>query len=221
MRKALVTFATPNYADFLDIARPSFVAYAKAHGYAYLEAQAAQLDFTRPPSWSKVPVLLDALATYDAALWVDCDAVIVDGSQDIAAVVRPDAWQAMALHHTHKGLDLGEVPSCGTWFVRKAMIPVLQEAWQMTQYLHHPWWEQAALHQLLGYVHNGAAIFPVRRGPETELRRHTHFLPYAWASVDYDNANAQARVMHVPGVMTHNERLRTLASWAERAVRHE
>lgn len=220
MSKALVTFATGEYVKFLDIARPSFVAYAKRHGYDYCEITEGDsaLDPTRPASWSKVPVLLRALETHDAALWVDCDAVIVDSSEDIADHVPVAAWQGMALHHTHRGFDMGELPSCGTWFVRKAMIPVLQQVWSMTQYIDTMWWEQAAMHELLGYVRNGAAVFPVRRGEETELRRNTHFLPYEWAHTEFLDTSVQPRIMHVPGTAPMALRLATMRAWAERVL---
>jgi hypothetical protein len=220
MTKAFVTFAIGKYAAFLDIARPSFAAYAERHGYDYIEVGEADsvLDASRPPSWSKVPVLLRALETHDAALWVDCDAVIVDGTEDIAAHVPSEAWQGMTLHHTHRGFDMGELPSCGTWFVRVAMIPVLQQAWGMTHYIDTMWWEQAAMHELLGYVRNGDAVFPVRRGEETELRRNTHFLPYDWAHTEFTDIHAQPRVMHVPTTMPFETRVAMMQYWANRAT---
>jgi hypothetical protein len=217
MSKALVTFATGTYTAFLDIARPSFMAYAERHGYDYIESSTLVIP-ERPPSWSKIPVLLNALATHDAALWIDCDAVIVDGTEDIANCVPTDAWQAMALHHTHRGFDMGELPVTGTWFVRKPMIPVLAQMWGMAQYTNALWWEQAAMHELLGYYQSGEAVFPVRKGPETELRRNTHFLEEKWTCAEYAYTLAVPRIMHVPSTDTFEHRLCYMRFWAERAL---
>lgn len=217
MSKALVTFATGTYSAFLDIARPSFLAYAERHGYDFSESSSLAVA-ERPPSWSKIPVLLDALKTHDAALWIDCDAVIVDGTEDIAATVPTDAWQAVALHHTHRGFDMGELPATGTWFVCKPMIPVLKQAWEMTEYINALWWEQAAIHELMGYYKNGEAVFPVRKGPETELRRNTHFLEEEWTCAEYSYTLATPRIMHVPSTDTFDHRLCYMRFWAERAL---
>lgn len=229
MNKAFVTFGLGQYAHYLDIVRPGFVAYAKHFGYDYIEVNSLDgimpltgVDlFDRPLSWGKVPVLLRTLASYDAALWVDCDAVIVDGAEDVAAHVPDDAWQAMVAHRVHQGFVMGEVPACGMWFLRPPMIAHLQEMWTMTRYIDHVWWEQAAMHELLGYEYNGAGIFPVRRTHETTLYRHTHFLPVEWDSIDYHDPGAEVKIMHVPGIVPHEERLHTLRRWAIRAGYHD
>lgn len=218
MSKALVTFAVGDYTQFLDIARPSFAAYAERHGYDYVESNCLVVA-ERPPSWSKLPVLLKALETHDAALWIDCDAVIVDGTEDIAACVPDAAWQGMAIHHTHSGQNLGESPSCGTWFVRRPMIPVLQQAWAMTEYVDHLWWEQAAMHELLGFYRNGEAVYPVRRGAETELRRNTYFLEDDWSCTDFMDRKARPRIMHVPGNTMFQMRLAGMFYWAYQATK--
>lgn len=216
MTKALVTMAVGLHREYLEVTRPSLAAYAARHGYAFVEAE--QAAESRSPSWSKVPILLSLLASYDDVLWVDCDVVIVDSSLDLAAHVPPDAWQAMAIHRRHIDFDMGEVPSCGLWLARPPLSDTLRAMWEMTQYIDHPWWEQAAMHHLLGYTHNGAGIFPVRRGEETELRHRTHFLPDWWHSIDYHDDAAETMAIHVPSVMPHAERLTVLRRWAERAA---
>lgn len=214
MSKALVTLATGQHLECLDVARPGFVRYAERHGYVYIEAHEA--DENRPPSWTKVQLLLDALQQHEMALWLDADVVIVQGCHDMAQAVSEDAWQAMVIHTVHLGFDMGVVPSCGVWLVRKPMQPILEQVWQMTQYLHHPWWEQAAMHELLGYVHNRQKIFPVRASESTPLRERTHFLPEVWNSVDMKNPNAAPYFMHMAG-LKHQERMRYMRYWQARS----
>jgi len=214
MSKALVTFGVGPHASVLALSRPLFQAYAARHGYAYVEPQL--VPASRPPSWWKVHYLAHLLQTHEQVLWLDADVVIVEGRECLAATVPPDAWQAMVIHRTHLGFDMGEVPSCGVWLVRRPMLPLLRQVWEMTGYLAHPWWEQAALHELLGYTHNGSDIFPVRHEHATALYQRTHFLDERWNSVEMRNPHADACLMHMAG-LAHAERLERMREWAGRA----
>lgn len=214
MSKALVTLGMGNHARYLDISRPLFIDYAARHGYDYFETQ--DVDPSRPLSWSKIPFVRAMLLTHDDVLWIDCDTVIVEPSEDIADSVPPDAWQAITRHRTFRGVALGEVPSCGVWLVRRPMLLVLDQMWGLTDYIDHPWWEQAALHELLGYASLGDGLNPVQRIEETELFHHTHFLPVTWNSLEFYDPNAFARIMHVPGVVPHEQRLEAMRFWVKR-----
>lgn len=214
MTKALATLATGQHTEYLDLSRPLFEEYAARHGYAYCESNSTPVG--RPASWGKLPLMGDLLDDYDEVLWIDCDTVIVEPSEDIAAFVPAEAWQGITLHRAFRDLYLGEVPSCGVWLVRRPMIAVLEQLWGMTHYLDHPWWEQAALHELLGYVSVGDDLNPVRRVRDTELYQHTHFLPPTWNSLEFENPNAFARIMHMPGVVAHEKRLEAMRFWVGR-----
>ena len=116
-----------------------------------------------------MPSLIAALQDYEEALFVGSDIVIVDPSDDVP--IEPDAWQALVEHHTGDGV----VPNADMWYVRRPMIPLLEQMWGMTQYIQHGWWEQRALHDLMGYRGR-----PVKRVAETELYRRTTFLDPGW-----------------------------------------
>ena len=170
MSKALVTFATGTHVEYLDIARPSFKAYAALHGYDYIEP--APFQPKRPPPWYKIPLLRQALDTYDEAVFIGADLVIMDGRQDFAESVPAEAWQAMVRHATGDG----DVPNDDMWLVRKPMIPILDTIWRMDKWLNHGWWEQAALLELMGYH----VIQPTHLIEPTELYQRTHWLDNCW-----------------------------------------
>jgi hypothetical protein len=201
VRRALVTLATGPHQELLDIAWPSFEAFADTHDYELIEADTQSV---RAPSWWKVPVLADLLTEYGEVLWVDADVVIVDPSEDLQ--VPSDAWHALVAHHTNDG----EVPNCGVWLVRRPFLPVLNRIWRMTQYLDHPWWEQAALCELLGYC--GSPLFAPRMN---DLLEHTHFLGLEWnVHINDKRPVDHPRFLHAT---MHPDRAGVMREWAAAA----
>lgn len=202
--KALVTFATGPHEELLEIAMPSFKAFAERHGY---EVVTPELDCTRPVSWWKVPSLTACLdAGYSEALWVDADIVIVDSSEDLE--VPEDAWQALVEHHTGDG----DVPNCGVWFVREEMRPWLDKLWRMSQHTHSGWWEQEAMLELLGYDLRR----PCRHVADTELYERTHFLDGEWNHHRWDTPGPEhVRFAHAS---MYEDRAAVMREWADSVV---
>ncbi len=126
---------------------------------------------------------------------MDADMVIVDPSEDLD--VPDGAWQALVAHHTNDG----EVPNCGFWLVRQPMRDVLQAAWAMTGYLTHPWWEQAAIVELMGYQGQ-----PLALAQPTDLYEATHFLGAEWNDHLHDSGR------------TDSPRVRHATMWPDRAA---
>lgn len=178
--KAIVTFGTGPAKELLAIAEPTFREYADRHGYELLVYD--DIPDLRPPSWFKVRAMIQALRDHEEVLWLDADVLILDDEKDLADEVPADAWQAMVIHHTPDG----EVPNHGVWFARTPMVPVLERIWTMTDYLRHPWWEQAAGCELLGY---NPWLRPMVRRADTPLLARTCFLGTEWNSHRDDEAD--------------------------------
>lgn len=202
MKRALVTMASGPHVELLDIARPSFQAFAGEHGYDYLEAEPP--DSPRAPSWLKVPILKAALEQgYGEALWIDADCVITDMSEDTH--VPKWAWQALVEHHTGDG----KVPNCGVWLVRQPMLPILDRIWSMTSYLNHGWWEQAAMHELLGYQGR-----PVMHTTDTDLFRCTWFLGPEWNRHPWDSRPLEGKPARISHATMWPDRAKIMRQWA-------
>ena len=157
-------------------------------------------------------MLRDALASHDVVLWIDADAVIVDGTRDIADEPAPDRFLGLVRH--------GEVPNTGVMLLRAGNLArdLLDRTWSATRLIHHPWWENAALLDALGYDLPGALepglrgrgqrlaarlagreprrFRPARASPFTE---GTQFLPLEWNSV-YLHQAGRPRIVHCLGV---------------------
>lgn len=204
LKRAIATFGVGKCAAMLNIARPSFRAFANKHGYDLIATTKVGLE--RPPAWYKLPMLQDLLADYDEVLWLDSDTVIVDGCEDVC--VPSESWQALVVQRTYEG----EIPNLGIWLVRRAMLPYLQRAWELEVYIHHPWWENAAVMALMGYD----PVPPVKAGTPTELSKHTYRLNNSWNATPLDQwAVSPPRIQHIATCYTNV--LETMAGWAESA----
>lgn len=149
---------------------PLIHAYAIKHGAA---CGCANLAGERPPSWMKVQAIRQALETHDRVAWIDADVVIVDDSENICARLGNN-WQALVEHQTECGL----VPNCGVWVLSRQMLPVLDDVWREERFLHHWWWEQAAVLEQMGYRVTDQPTSTLDK--PTTLYRLTTFLSSEW-----------------------------------------
>jgi len=187
---------------------PLMAAYAKRHGHDF---RTVGLDGERPASWDKLPAMYAALRSYDVVAWLDVDVVVAWPGADIIAELQPGKSQAVVEHLT----ECGRVPNCGVWVVARAMQPTLRQAWaEGSAFVDHPWWEQAAIMLLMGYV--------VEPGPHgkldspTTLYEQTTFLRPEWNHHPGDiNKPDKPYFVHVT---QYNDRLKLIATLAKIAA---
>jgi hypothetical protein len=140
--RAIVTYAADAHEELLDVALPTYLAFAERHGYQLFVGEKLT---DLPPAWNKIPILLNALASHEEVVWLDCDLVIVDPSEDFPPFNTK--LHSMVRHFE----DLSEVPNSGVWRLRRGMEPLLEKMLDLHVFTNHGWWEQAALMTLMGY----------------------------------------------------------------------
>lgn len=198
MSKALCSIGAGAHEALLAVSEPTFRAYADRHGYDLVTTTEA--DPARPPAWAKVPLIRDTLDTYDLVVWIDADAVIVDDREDIAGALVPDAQLALVRHRREDVL----IPNTGVmvWRAGEFARGLLDRMWSSTRFLDHPWWENAALLDALGYD------FPRFNRLDRVLRRRfraaqpvpgVQFLPGEW-NWSYLDRSENPRIVHCLGV---------------------
>ena len=98
----------------------------------------------------KLRLVARLLDDYDLVFWVDSDAVITQIDVDVADLLPAEAMIGMVAHSTPEGR---EIPNAGVFVCRstRTMRRLIADAWACTQYIHHKWWENAAICRLLGY----------------------------------------------------------------------
>jgi hypothetical protein len=185
-------------APILSVTLPTFNDFADRHGYEIVVGR--EDAGGRPTSWAKIQMLRRLLHTYDEVLWLDADVVILDGSLDISAQVPDTAWQALVEardgFHRH--------PNLGVWYLRatKKAQAFLDTVWASSAYIDHPWWENAAVMDLLGFE-----VFP-GRGPvrESVWMNGTAWLPQEWNTLVGMHGLARTRFRHY-AAQTNQHRL--------------
>jgi hypothetical protein len=191
MEKALCSIGFGPYEPLLDMSSPTFVAYAERHDYD-LVLRTRVPDDDRPIPWAKVPLLLELLESYELVVWIDADAIIVDGTCDLADEVRTDRWMYLSRMRTPEGL----VPNTGVWMFTQGPESknFLEAVYARAAFLHHKWWENAAVIDLLGYQFD-----PVRPGAENDFTAGVSYLDRTWNSIGADPA-PNPRIKHYCGL---------------------
>lgn len=155
-------------ADFrarLAAALAAKAAYARRHGYVYLEAHEEVWDRDRPIAWSKVRFLLSILERVPdgTIVWLsDADVLITNPELRVEDHVLP-------IFPAGKGLMMsmdacGHVNS-GNVFMRNS--PWLRDFWRRVDaardLTYHIWWENAAMIRILEESAADAAMIEVSR----------------------------------------------------------
>jgi hypothetical protein len=138
-------------------------------------------------------LLRSLLDRYETVIWIDCDAVICDARISILEVLDPSRPMHLVAHRYEGRV----VPNTGVWVVRRTpeALELLEALWSCHDLVHHRWWENAALMEVIGFeVREDSCAY---RGP-TRYSHLVGFLGTEWNSIRQDRA-PEPRIMHYPG----------------------
>ena len=172
MKDLLITgWCGTKFAMMASRTVPLMHQYADKHGMAFA---VQNLEGPKPPSWGTVVYMIAGLHLYDRVLWLDSDVVVVRSDVNLFDEAGDGFAQAMVEHTTADGA----IPNCGVWAVTQEMLGTLQMIDNSERHRHHPWWEQAAILELMGYeVTNTPTATLVAKTP---LYDRTKFLSSQW-----------------------------------------
>lgn len=197
------------FAAIRKITWPRLSAYAAKHGMDFFTDDLPPA-VKRPPSWKKLIVIAHGLAHRETVVWVDADVYVLNFVDNILSGVPDDAWQAMVRHQTNEG----DVPNAGVWVVRRPMLPYLLAAAMRDDCVNHPWWEQGALHGMMGFVFTQTGNAHVS---STILYQKTHWLDESFNVCRYTPPGVKQNWLHACGLVTN--RLEAIQEW-DRAAAH-
>lgn len=141
----LLTSYTPNIADYGAISAENKRAYAERHGYGF-RAVTEGFDPNRPPAWSKIRFIADALGEYRHVFWTDADALIMNPEVRLETFVESGA----DIHITRALTPYPHIQT-GNFLVTRSPYArfFLWATWNATAFIHHSTWEQAAMIYLM------------------------------------------------------------------------
>lgn len=210
MKPIIVTASEgEEFAVIRKITWPRLHAYAKKHGMEFYWDDMPR-GTPRPPSWKKLTFIAHALSQADTVIWVDADVYVLNFLDDILAGVPDTAWQAMVRHQTNEG----DVPNAGVWVVRRPMLMYLMAAAMSDHLINHPWWEQAAIHAMMGFEYGDDGNRHVR---STLLYERTHWLDESFNVCRYTPPTVTQNWLHACGYVT--DRLETIKEWDRAAAK--
>ena len=192
-RKVLCSIGAGPHEELLKLSGATFEIFAERHGYD-LDLRTTLADKARPAAWSKLVLIRGLLSTHDTVLWVDADAAIVDVTRDIADDMNGQYLGLVAHHY-----DNQVIPNSGVMLLNRSRLTnkFLERAWNATRWIDHPWWENAAILELMGHeVGDGPG--PVTMKSPTKFYREAALLGKEWNSITIDEA-AHPRIRHYPG----------------------
>lgn len=148
--RVICSLATGPHLDYLAVSGSAMVEYARRWGWDLI-LSAEDLAHGRPPAWGKVRLIRAMLDLYDWVLWLDADAIFVDSFFDVTDTVRPGKDLYLVEHRW--GSPVQHVPNAGVMLVRSSdwSRMLFDRIWEAESVISHPWWDNAALMQIIGY----------------------------------------------------------------------
>lgn len=204
----MCSLAAGPYTELFEITRPSFESFAVHHGRDLVVGH-DDVAGERPPGWGKLALVRELLDHYAEVVWIDADAVIVDGRDDPCQFldrVRPIGVS----FHRYDGM---EIPNLGVMALRSCTWTkrLVERMWQ-TPLGEHPWMDNASFLTLMGYELDHPSRV-TRRTTPTSLR--VRELDLTWNSTPQCPAR-RPRIEHFPA-LAHEERRVAMAAAARRA----
>ena len=137
----------------------------------------------RNPSWQKIPLILGLFQEgYDFVFWLDADALFLRYDQGLQEMIEPGKDIYMVSHPIPDPvIGQRDTPNAGVMLLRNSewTRSLLQDLWDFEEYVRHPWFENAALLDLMGYY------YPLEKGENQlnlEFLEHVKFIGLEWNS---------------------------------------
>lgn len=181
-RWCLLTSHDRNFEPIARFTVPSMRRYAERHGMDF----ACFVDFKidRPPAWAKIYLTEQMFDQgYDYVLWVDADAYFRRTDDDIRHEIDADHDIYFFRERLHGPDSPQDGPlNSGLYVMRNSPLTrqLLARSEARVEFIHHAWWEQAAIMAELGYQ---SMLTGDRSVPDTldpAYRDAVRWLPDKW-----------------------------------------
>lgn len=125
-----------------ELTTPNKAQYCRKHGY-YFSVSTDTWHSIRPPSWSKILYVRYLLGYSEWVFWIDADAIFANMEIKLESIL--DSTFDIVIAKDINGINAGIFGIKSS----KKTLEFLDEVWGMTEYIHHPHWEQEAMSQII------------------------------------------------------------------------
>ena len=200
MKIALLTVCDENFSEISSRTLPSIRRYADRFGLEFLNMLPETKS--RPAAWSKITRIREVLQSgFEYCFYVDADAMFVRFDEDIRKHLKVEKDLYLCSHSPSNSENYAPIQEhfnsgVMVWRNSEWSCNFLNEVWQKTDFIHHCWWEQAAILDLLGY-HSA-----VERGPNNlnpNHLEHVQQLPVDWNVIVGSTIASDPIIRHVAG----------------------
>jgi len=140
---AIISLYDPNYQHIGKFSDENKEQYARKHGYD-LFLYDERLDASRPAAWSKILAILNHLKDYKWIYWSDADSLVMNMTIKLEKFIDDRFDMIISKEAAFGVLNTGSflIKNCA-WSEK-----LLKRVYEQTEFIHHQWWEQAALAEL-------------------------------------------------------------------------
>jgi hypothetical protein len=142
VRIALATYNSEDYQPLADVTLPGKQIYCQRYGYDLISGVHAGVQNI---GWDRIAVVAEWLNKYDAVMWIDCDAVIMNYAKPLTDLMQPgDQFLVTADMY---GINTGTFIAFNTPLVHQFLYAVRHAGPRLVE--GHHWGEQEAIIRLL------------------------------------------------------------------------
>lgn len=206
------TSYTRNFEKMGTFSALTLKEYTQRFGYD-LNINSDLVATDRAASWQKIPQIRALFHDgYDFVFWMDADALFMRYNQDLQAIIEPGKDLYLVCHPVPDPvIDQKDTPNAGVMLLRNCewTRDLLQNLWDFEEYIRHPWSENAALLDLMGYY------YPLEKGENhlnQEFLEHVKFIGLEWNSFPHIRSCCASRpiIKHYAG-LSNEYRLKNMS----------
>ena len=138
MKITVLTGCDEELQELQDLTIIPIKEYCARYGYELVNKRLHNRE--RPTSWIKLPYIEECFQKgSDYVFWIDTDATIVNQKIKLESFLKP----GKQFYYARNFVDI----NAGVFIMQNTpqMRSWLLALWNRTEFLHHPWWENAAM----------------------------------------------------------------------------
>ncbi len=197
----ILTAWTPDIEKYALLSAENKSTYSRKHGY-HFRAIREGFDASRPPPWSKIRFIQEALRQHRWVFWSDADSLIMNPEIRLENLLQPGSDILLTEASTpYRHINTGQMLFRSCIFSRL----FLEAVWRQKAFIHDGTWEQRAVNHLM----------------ETCPLPRVHIVPnricnaFAGVPEDPDPYQPGDFIVHFPGCSDKYELMKRYAALAQ------